>query len=78
MEITSWEIRATTSDGKEVRLADMPDDVAQVVDDYIGELEKNDFDDVLEIVDEEQVVLEKGKAYEIHYPDGTTTWHDYR
>ena len=39
MKVVSWNILAMLENGDEIRLADMPDDVANVVDEWLTELE---------------------------------------
>jgi len=39
MKIVSWNILAMLETGDEIRLADMPDDVASVIDEWLTELE---------------------------------------
>ena len=41
MKIVSWLIEARLENGKSIRLADMPDDVANVVDEWLSEMEAN-------------------------------------
>lgn len=39
MKIACWSIEAELENGETIRLADMPDDVASVVDAWLAELE---------------------------------------
>ena len=41
MKIISWYIEATLENGEMIRLADIPDDVASMVDEWMSELEAN-------------------------------------
>jgi len=41
MKIVSWCIEAMLENGKLIKLADMPDDVASVVDEWLSELESD-------------------------------------
>lgn len=42
MKIVSWSIEAMLENDEMIRLADMPDDVASVVDAWLSELESVD------------------------------------
>ena len=37
--ITGWRIEVTLENGEVIYVADMPDDVASIVDEYLSELE---------------------------------------
>jgi len=39
MKIVAWSIEAMLENGESIQLADMPDDVASVVDAWLSELE---------------------------------------
>lgn len=41
MKIISWFIEAMLENGESIQLADIPDDVASVVDEWMSELEAN-------------------------------------
>ena len=41
MKIVSWSIEAVLENGEVKRLADMPDDVASIVDEWLSELESD-------------------------------------
>lgn len=41
MKVIGWDIEVKLEDGRMARVADMPDEVAQIVDDYLGELESS-------------------------------------
>tara|TARA_R100000908_G_C3708515_1_gene116075 strand:- start:598 stop:723 length:126 start_codon:yes stop_codon:yes gene_type:complete len=41
MKIVSWFIEAMLENGELIQLADIPDDVASVVDEWMSELEAN-------------------------------------
>ncbi len=41
MKIVSWCIEAMLENGELIRLADMPDDVASLVDEWLSELESD-------------------------------------
>tara|TARA_B100001758_G_C18143296_1_gene470083 strand:+ start:193 stop:324 length:132 start_codon:yes stop_codon:yes gene_type:complete len=41
MKIVSWNIKAELENGKTIRLADIPDDVASIVDEWLSELESD-------------------------------------
>jgi len=41
MKIVSWCIDAELENGERVSIADIPDDIAQMVDEYLSELEAN-------------------------------------
>tara|TARA_R100001510_G_scaffold44687_1_gene41235 strand:- start:482 stop:625 length:144 start_codon:yes stop_codon:yes gene_type:complete len=41
MRIVSWYIEAMLENGEMIRLADIPDDVASMVDEWMSELEAN-------------------------------------
>lgn len=40
LRITGWSINITWSNGKEEVLLDMPDDVAETIDEWLSELEE--------------------------------------
>jgi len=42
VKIVSWCIEATLENGETVELADMPDEVASMVDEWLTELEADD------------------------------------
>jgi len=41
MKIISWFIEAMLENGESIQLADIPDDVASIVDEWMSELEAN-------------------------------------
>jgi len=41
MKIVSWYIEAMLENGEMIQLADIPDDVASMVDEWMSELEAN-------------------------------------
>lgn len=48
LKIMGWNIQITWTDGKSETIMDLPDDVAQGIDDYLTELEVNRYESELE------------------------------
>ena len=45
LKITGWSINVKWTDGTEENITDIPDDIAQSVDEYLTEIEKEKNDD---------------------------------